>query len=91
MDTAKIFGNAAILASMEGKTAAVFTFKKSGKVKIDGVTVQIDPQLLFQRLTIAAKAVDKIEDIFKYELCSYPPALFDSSLLLREPKQFGTA
>ncbi len=75
VDTAKIFGNA-ILASMEGKTAADFTFKKSGQVitllskaavKIDGVTVQIDPQLLFQRLTIAAKAVD---DIFKYELCT---------------------
>ena len=50
---------------MEGKTA---TFKRSDQVvtldtkaaiKVDGVTVQIDPQLLFQRLTIAAKASDK--------------------------------
>ena len=81
---------------MEGTTAADFTFKRSDQVvtldtkaavKIDGVTVQIDPQLLFQRLTIAAKASDNIEDIFKYELCSYPPALFDSSLLLREPQK----
>ena len=40
---------------MEGKTAAEFTFKRSDQVvtldtkaavKIDGVTVQIDPQLL---------------------------------------------
>ena len=27
------------------------------------------------------------EDVFKYELCSYPPALFDSALLLREPQK----
>ena len=95
VDTAKVVGNA-ILASMEGTTAADFTFKRSDQVvtldskaavKIDGVSVQIDPQLLFQRLTIAAKASDNIEDIFKYELCSYPPALFDSSLLLREPQK----
>ena len=95
VDTAKSAGNA-ILASMEGTTAADFTFKRSNQVvtldtksavKIDGVTVQIDPQLLFQRLTIAAKVSDNIEDIFKYELCSYPPALFDSSLLLREPQK----
>ena len=80
---------------MEGKTAAEYTFKRNSQavtldtkssVKIDGATVQIDPQLLFQRLTIAAKASDNLEDVFKYELCSYPPALFDSSLLLREPQ-----
>ena len=59
VDTAKAVGN----ASMEGKTAADFSFKKSDQVvnlnaktavKIDGDTVHIDPQLLFQRLTIAA-------------------------------------
>ena len=72
VDTAKVVGNA-ILASMEGVTAADFTFKKSdlvitldnkAAVKIDGVNVQLDPQLLFQRLTIAAKAYDNIENIF---------------------------
>ena len=101
VDTAKSVGNV-ILASMEGTAAADFTFKRSDQVvtidtkstvKIDGVTVQIDPQLLFQRLTIAAKVSDNIDDIFKYELCSYPPALFDSSLLLRKPHwlmPFGT-
>ena len=25
--------------------------------------------------------------MFKYELCSYPPALFDSSLMLRQPQK----
>ena len=95
VDAAKAVGNT-ILASMEGKTAADFSFKRSDQVitlsanaavKIDGEAVHIDPQLLFQRLTIAAKEVENIESIFKYELCSYPPALFDSSLLLREPQK----
>ncbi len=33
------------------------------------------------------ETTDSMEDVFKYELCSYPPALFDSSLLLREPQK----
>ena len=50
--------------------------------------VQIDPQLLFQRLTVYV--LDKHEDpksAFQYELCSYPPALFDSSGLPRPPNK----
>ena len=95
VDKGKDVGNA-ILVSMEGKTAAEYSFKRNKQavtldtkaaVKIDGIAVQIDPQLLFQRLTIAARATDNLEDVFKYELCCYPPALFDSSLLLREPQK----
>ena len=94
VDKGKDVGNA-ILVSMEGKTAAEYSFKKNKQavtldtksaVTIDGIAVQTDPQLLFQRLTIAARATDTLEDVFKNELCSYPPALFDSSLLLREPQ-----
>ncbi len=56
-------------------------------MRIDGAAVQIDPQLLFQRLTIAAKVTEIQQDIFKYELCGHPPALFDAPLLLREPQK----
>ena len=42
----------------------------------------MDPQLLFQRLIIASQSLDNMSAIFKYELCSYPPSLFDSSLML---------
>ncbi len=92
VDTAKDMGNT-ILASMEGISAADYTFKRKNQVvtldtkcvvRIDGAAVQIDPQLLFQRLTIAAKVTESQQDIFKYELCGHPPALFDASLLLRE-------
>ncbi len=90
VDKAKEVGNG-ILADMEGKTVAEHTFKRNNQaitldtkstVKIDGVVVHIDPQLLFQRLTIAARTTDTMENVFKYELYSYPPAIFDSSLLL---------
>ena len=48
-------------------------------------TVQVDPQLLFQRLIVACNKSDDIQGLFRYELCSYPAALFDSSLTLRQP------
>ncbi|XP_065915240.1 uncharacterized protein [Dysidea avara] len=95
VDNAREVGSA-ILDRMKGTTVAEYTFKKSHQVvtlgytsalKIEGVTVQIDPQLLFQRLTVAANATIRIEDVLKYELCSYPPALFDSSLMLRQPQK----
>ena len=54
-------------------------------VKIDGEDIKIDPQLIFQRLiTVINQSPDELESAFKYELCSYPSALFESSLLLRE-------
>ncbi|XP_030845465.1 uncharacterized protein LOC115925532 [Strongylocentrotus purpuratus] len=93
VDSAKTVGTA-ILTNMDGQIAADYTFKRKDQaitlalksaVKIDGESVQVDPQLLFQRLTIAAKATEALESVFKYELCSYPPTLFDSSLLFRQP------
>ena len=83
-----------ILTSMNGTTPAEYTFQKknqavtlglkSSSVKIDGDRIQIDPLLLFQRLTTVMQSSDDLESAFKHELCSYPSALFDSSLLLRE-------
>ncbi|KAG1671837.1 hypothetical protein GQR58_016250 [Nymphon striatum] len=84
-----------ILDSMMGKTVTEFNFKRSNQaitlasktsVHIDGEDVQVDPQLLFQRLILASKSSENMQGIFKYELCSYPAALFDSSLMLRQPQ-----
>ena len=58
---------------------------------MDGTAVRLDPLLLYQRLVVAAKAIVDIESVFKYELCSYPPALFDNHLLLREPQKNNSA
>ena len=63
VDTAHSVG-AAILKSMEGKTSDENTFRRKDQVvtlgtkssvKIDGEEVQVDPQLLFQRLISVAQ------------------------------------
>src|SRR6267154_2035946 len=54
--------------------------------------IYIDPQLLFERLTIASEIQDiDNRDIFKYELCSYPASLFDDSLLPRKANKSALA
>ena len=52
-------------------------------VKIADDQVQVDPQLLFQRLTIACDN-SQLEELFQYELCSYPTSLFDSPFMLSQ-------
>ena len=81
---------------MTGKPAAEYSFTKSNQaitfsarssIKVDGEKIQVDPQLLFQRLIIASHSLDDVSTIFQYELCSYPPSLFDSSLMLLKPQK----
>ena len=69
------------------KKDQAFTLSKQSSVIIDGEAVNVDPQLLFQRLTVAAKASHYLASVFKYQLCSHPPAPFDTSLLLRQPQK----
>ena len=66
-----------ILTSMNGITPAEYTFQKKNQavtpsVKIDGDRIQIDPLLLFQRLTTVMQSSDDLESAFEHELCSYP-------------------
>ena len=81
---------------MTGKSATDYTFKRSSQavtpaakssVRIESDTMQVDPQLLFQRLIVACKRLDDLQGLFRYELCSYPVALFDSSLTLKQPQK----
>ena len=69
---------------MKGKSVKEFTFKKKAQVvgltikssvRVDGKEVHIDPQLL----VVAARTTSSKEDLFRYELCSFPPSLFDKS------------
>ena len=73
-----------ILASMEGKTVAEYTFRKryqavtmnvKSTIKVHDEPVHVDPQLLFQRLVTVGTKNDELKDVFDYELCHYPPAL----------------
>ncbi|WAR08274.1 hypothetical protein MAR_018232 [Mya arenaria] len=58
-------------------------------LKIGEEAVQVDPQILFKRLTVAAKASRDLASVFKYELCSHPKTMFDISLLklLKQPQK----
>ena len=93
-ETAKSVGEK-ILSSMNGKLATEYSFKRSAQavtmaskssVKIADDQVQVDPQLLFQRLIIACDN-SQLEELFQYELCTYPTALFDSPFMLRQPQK----
>lgn len=77
---------------MVGKKVTEYTFKrKAHAVTMDSKStvklnneevVDIDPQLLFQRLLIAGTQADKLAEAFKYELCGYLPALFETKTVL---------
>ena len=80
--------------SITGKAATEYSFTKSNhaitfsaksSIKVVGENIQVDPQLLFQRLIIASQSLEDRSAIFNYEPCSYPPSLFDSSLMLQKP------
>ena len=87
-DTAKEVGTR-VLQSMVGHHVLDYSFKKAGHavtmntkstVKVDGDAIHVDPQLLFQRLMAASdRLVENQEEIFTYELCSIPSALFETS------------
>lgn len=86
-----------ILRSMDNQTVADFCFKKIHTVKnmkeqkhlkVDGEFVRVDPYLLFQRLLcILSNAPQNLPEYFKYELCTFPLALCDTSGFLRSPKK----
>ena len=81
---------------MAGKSTDEFTFRKANQevtlgsrstVKIKGEHVNIDPQLLFQRLLTVRERCDDVTSLFQYELCTYPAALFESSSLILQPNK----
>ena len=89
-----------ILESMVGQNMQEYSFKKKcqvvtldskSAVDIKGEQVNIDPQLLFQRLSVIASNGENLADTFKYELCSFPPAMFESSVLPRQANKAALA
>ena len=77
--------------SMTGIPVVQYTFKRSDQVTtiqskspedVDGQSIHVDPELLFQSLI----AIDDRKALFRFELCSYPSALFDETLMPRAPQ-----
>ena len=78
--------------SMTGIPVVQYTFKRSDQVAtiqskssedVDGQSIHVDPELLFQSLI----AIDDRKALFRFELCSYPSALFDETLMPRAPQK----
>ena len=86
-----------ILKKMNDKSPGEFTFRKKEQavtlasknaVKIKEDSVQIDSNLMFQRLaSFAVKTDSSLSETLKYELSSHPPALFDSNGMMKEAKK----
>ena len=97
VDQAKHVGQT-ILQSMVGEKVNEYSFRRKNQavtlgskttVVISGDSVPVDPQLLFQRLSVIATREEQDDPaaMFKYELCSHPTALFDNVGLPREPNK----
>lgn len=48
----------------------------NSSIKIDEVAIPIDPLLLFQRMCIAKKSDEELQEYFKFELAPFPLSLF---------------
>ena len=92
-DSAQAVGEP-ILQSIEGKIVTEFSFSKKSRVhnmasdsavriKVGKEDAEVDPNLLFQRFAMASLNAGDLNDIMQYELCTYPPALFEKSFVLR--------
>ena len=97
VDQARSVGQT-ILESMVGKSVYEYSFQRKNQavtlgskatVVTGGDAVQVDPQLLFQRLSVIATREEQEDPaaMFKYELCSHPTSLFDNVGLPREPNK----
>ena len=60
-----------------------FFFFFFSKTPPQNTSFQVDLELLLQRLLATVPSSQDLEDLFTYELCSYPPALFDTNALPR--------
>ena len=91
VDRAEIIGKDTV-ASMVDQNVFEFSFQRKNQatnmqttgVVIGEETINIDPQVLFQRLIAIKDHHDYSSELFEYELCGYPPALFDRYELPRE-------
>ena len=90
MFSAKIIGQK-IMDSMTGTTFKrsdqAITLQSRSSVRVDGEQVQVDPELLFQRLVAASNAIDDKKPLFRFDLCSYLSALLDDSLMMIAPQK----
>ena len=77
---AKDVGNNIIL-SLHGKNIMQHSnirIPSQNVTKIRDAMIPLDPQLRFQRLVTAGMRQERMGEVFTYELCSYPPSMFEN-------------
>ncbi|KAG0713878.1 hypothetical protein GWK47_015218 [Chionoecetes opilio] len=83
-----------ILDSMVGQSVAEYKFSQKNQVKTlasathvktsSGAQIEMDSQRLYQRLLLTGFNGDiPLPDLFRYEMCSFPPSLFDNHVCMR--------
>jgi 5'-3' exonuclease len=93
-DAAKSIGDK-IIQSIAGQLASEISFKKKNQVvpldikRTSNTNApqfsQIDPQLMFQRLTaVGSETLNTTAELFQYELASFPSSMFESNGLLKQ-------
>ena len=96
VDRAKEVGET-ILKSMVRKQRPRLHFKEKNhlvtmgqkkSIKVDGEPLQINPQLLFQRLTtVAQNMTENVAELFQYELCSHLLFLINTDFSGRQTRR----
>ena len=74
----EIIGQPVLKHSFKRKARAI-TFDSHAAVKVGDDEVQIDPLLQFQLLIISGSQANDLANALTYELCKYPPALFEAN------------
>ena len=89
-----------ILESMTGKSVCSYSFSRCAQaitmaskssLTIGDESLEVDPQLLFQRLILTCNSAEELTSVFQYELASYPTALFESPLMMNPAQKPGLA
>ena len=88
-----------IIEDMIGKSAFTYKFKRKDRAKTLGnMSAEniapdrtTDPALLFQRFLVVSRSGDlSFGEVLSYELCPFPPALFEARNILRKSGQTST-
>ena len=98
-DDAKNVGHH-ILNDMIGKKVLEYTFKRKNQLRnldtnvitVNGVSVPVNNEKIFQRFVTAASSANiDLSEAIKYELCPFPPALFQGKHTMHEAKKTALA
>lgn len=69
-----------------GKLIKAVTLASKSNLMIKGKPVEVDPELIFQRLAFLRERLVGLPSLFKYEHCTHLPAVFASYCILLEVK-----